>query len=122
MRLSLIARVGSILTLATFLPHYQPAAIEAAPVAQPAAPGRAPMNADRLFDDIAQDEPGFGGMYLDGNTLVVHLLDPANRGRAEQKIRAVLGPDRIPAGGIQARQAQYSFRDLNRWRDRSGAL
>src|SRR5881628_3878192 len=34
---------------------------------------------DDMFDDVATSVPGFGGMYLDGNTLKVYLIDPAQK-------------------------------------------
>src|SRR6267143_1285863 len=50
---------------------------------------RAAKGLDDMFDDVATSVPGFGGMYLDGNTLKVYLTDPTQRVMAEHAIGAV---------------------------------
>src|SRR2546427_13215081 len=62
---------------------------------------RAAKGLDDMFDDVATSVPGFGGMYLDGNTLKVYLTDPAQKGMSEHAIRAVFGAPRVRAGGVQ---------------------
>src|SRR5256712_8309801 len=86
---------------------------------------RAAKGLDDMFDDVATSVPGFGGMYLDGNTLKVYLTDPTQRVMAEHAIGAigaVFGAARIPAGGVQTLQATYGFHQLHAWNNHIGAV
>lgn len=56
--------------------------------------------------------------YDEMDNLKMYLLDPSKRIAAEEAIVAFLGSERIPAGGIQALQGQYSFLQLKDWHDR----
>src|SRR5881398_405592 len=77
---------------------------------------------DDMFDDVATSVPGFGGMYLDGNTLKVYLIDPAQKVMAEHAIGAVFGAARIPAGGVQTLKGTYGFHQLHTWYNHLGAI
>ena len=63
-------------------------ALEAAP------PGpRAPRTLDDALAEVAQDVPGFGGMFYDERgDLNVYLLDPGQQVPAETSIASVFGP------------------------------
>ena len=74
---------------------------------------------DDLFVEVARRVPAFGGMFIGpGQALQVYLLDPAQRAAAEEAIFAVFGRERLPQGGIQVLQGQYSFLQLKAWHDR----
>ena len=90
--------------------------------AVPVTHARAAKGLDDMFDDVATSVPGFGGMYLDGNTLKVYLTDPAQKVMAEHAIGAVFGAARIPAGGVQTLQATYGFHQLHAWYNHIGAV
>ena len=83
---------------------------------------RAAKGLDDMFDDIATSVPGFGGMYLDGNTLKVYLTDPAQKVMAEHAITAVFGAARIPAGGVQTLKGAYGYHQLHTWYNHIGAV
>ena len=83
---------------------------------------RAAKGLDDMFDDVATSVPGFGGMYLDGNTLKVYLTDPTQRVMAEHAIGAVFGAARIPAGGVQTLKGTYGFHQLHTWYNHLGAV
>ncbi len=77
---------------------------------------------DDLFGQVAARVPAFGGMYLQGNTLMVYLTSPSERMAAVQAIQAVFGAGRIPAGGVQILPATYGFAQLATWHARMGSL
>src|SRR2546425_7437 len=83
---------------------------------------RATKGLDDMFDDVATSVPGFGGMYLDRNTLKVYLIDPAQKVMAEHAITAVFGAARIPAGGVQTLKGTYGFHQLHAWYNHIGAV
>src|SRR5437879_5238977 len=88
----------------------------------PQTHSRAAKGLDDMFDDVATSVPGFGGMYLDGNTLKVYLTDPAQKVMAEHAIGAVFGAARIPAGGVQTLKGAYGFHQLHTWYNHLGAV
>ena len=88
----------------------------------PQTHSRAAKGLDDMFDDVATSVPGFGGMYLDGNTLKVYLIDPAQKVMAEHAIGAVFGAARIPAGGVQTLKGTYGFHQLHTWYNHLGAV
>src|SRR5438445_839077 len=88
----------------------------------PQTHSRAAKGLDDMFDDVATSVPGFGGMYLDGNTLKVYLTDPAQKVMAEHAIGAVFGAARIPAGGVQTLKGTYGFHQLHAWYNHIGAV
>jgi hypothetical protein len=61
-------------------------------------------------------------MFLDGETLKVYLVDPAQRDVAERAIAAIFGPESIPAGGVQVLPGRYNFAQLKTWHRRAAAL
>ncbi len=75
-----------------------------------------------MFDDVATQVPGFGGMYLEGNILKVYLTDPTLMVSAGSVITSVFGADRIPAGGIQVIRGNYGFHQLSAWSNKLGAV
>jgi hypothetical protein len=77
---------------------------------------------DKVLIDIADQVPGFGGMFLDKNgDLVIYVLDLGNRASAESAAIAFLESldprERPTIGKIRVQQGDYDFRDLIRWRD-----
>src|SRR5213593_1286526 len=88
----------------------------------PQTHSRAAKGLNDMFDDVATSVPGFGGMYLDGNTLKVYLTDPTQRVMAEHAIGAVFGDARIPAGGVQTLKGTYGFHQLHTWYNHLGAV
>lgn len=95
-----------------------------APILAIAGPnhGRALKGLDAMFDDVATQVPGFGGMYLEGNILKVYLTDPTLMVSAGSVITSVFGADRIPAGGIQVIRGNYGFHQLSAWSNKLGAV
>ncbi len=83
---------------------------------------RAPKMLDEQFLDVAAKSPGFGGLFIDGDVLNVYLVNPAQKPAAEAAIAAVFGRERTPAGGIKVLTGQYSFTQLNEWRNKMGSL
>jgi len=75
-----------------------------------------------MFDDVATQVPGFGGMYLEGNILKVYLTDPTLMVSAGSVITSVFGADRIPAGGIQVIRGNYGFHQLLAWFNKLGVV
>jgi hypothetical protein len=81
-----------------------------------------PETADDQFLAVQRQVPGFGGMFLDGETLKVYLTETHQRPMAERAIAAILGADAIPAGGVQILQARYDFGRLKAWQNRATEL
>jgi hypothetical protein len=77
---------------------------------------------DERFAEVAARVPTFGGMYLQGETLVVYMTNPSHRAAAIAAIQAVFGADRIPAAGVQVLPARYGFAQLAAWHARMGSL
>lgn len=74
--------------------------------AQPLAADR-PMNSDAEYLRMAEEIPGFGGLFHDSQGFAhVYLVDTAQAG----KVRA-LGPD------VRIRQGRYDFRQLYQWKN-----
>lgn len=94
----------------------------ASPPVQPVDAPRGPGLLEDLFAELAARVPAFGGMFLDGNVLKVYLTGPAQMAAAEPAIVAVFGRERIPAGGIQILQGEFSFVQLRGWHNRLGPL
>src|SRR5207249_8755886 len=70
------------------------------------------MTLDESFAAVASRVPSFGGMYLQGNVLMVYLTNPSQQAAAVGAIQTVFGPDRIPAAGVQILPARYGFTQL----------
>ena len=64
---------------------------------------------------LARVIPGFGGFYLDAGVPTVYLLDPAARGPAERALGAYAAARGVTRAEIRVLQAQYDYRDLDRW-------
>ena len=77
---------------------------------------------DDLFAEVASRVPEFGGMFLDGNVLMVYLTNPGLKIASENAIVAVFGRDRIPQGGVQVLQGEYRFAELRSWHEKLGNL
>lgn len=119
MNLKIMLFVVSILVLCVSIVGSN-ALPEKVPVNDPT--NRAHRTLDEQFLDVSAKVPDFGGMFMDGDVLKVHLVNRAQRPAAESAIAAVFGRERIPAGGIQILQGQYSFTQLKKWHDRLGVL
>ncbi len=65
---------------------------------------------------IAQRVPGFGGAYLDGETLVVWLTEPSESAVAQVRSawREEMG-DEYASTAVAVRHARYSWLKLDRW-------
>jgi hypothetical protein len=83
-------------------------------------PEKAEKTLDDKFLDVAAKAPGFGGMFVDGDTLKVYLLNPSQKPAAEAAIASVFG--REHAKNIQILQGKYSFAQLKEWNNRAGEL
>ncbi|MBI1766537.1 MAG: hypothetical protein HYR56_34450 [Acidobacteria bacterium] len=90
-----------------------------AALAQAGAPEQPPPTLDDRLAEVARRVPAFGGMYIGENrALHVYLLDTTQRAAAEAAIIEVFGRPRLPEGGIEVEQGQYSFLALKAWHDR----
>jgi len=79
-------------------------------------PGLYMLTLDQMFLKVAEEEPGFGGMFIDQDgVLNVHLIDVSKLGAVEDTIVKIFGPDTIPEAGIKVLQADYPFQDLHQW-------
>jgi hypothetical protein len=83
---------------------------------------KAPRTMDDQFHEVAEKAPEFGGMFLEDDVLKVYLVNPEKKSAAEAAIASVFGRERIPRGGIQVLQGQYSFAQLEEWHNRMGGL
>ena len=90
-------------------------------VGLPGVGGRS-MTLDERFGQVAMRVPGFGGMYLAGNTLMVYLTNPSQAAAAVDAIQSVFGAGAIPAAGVQFLPARYGFAQLAAWHARMGSL
>jgi hypothetical protein len=114
-RLVLAVAVIALLVVAT-LP-----AVRSTPFGLPVIIDRK-MTLDESFAAVASRVPGFGGMYLQGNVLMVYLTNPSQQAAAVGAIQTVFGPDRIPAAGVQILPARYGFTQLAAWHSRMVGL
>jgi hypothetical protein len=90
-------------------------------VGLPGAGGRS-LTLDERFGQVAMRVPGFGGMYLSGNTLMVYLTNPSEGTAAVDAIQGVFGAGAVPAAGVQFLPARYGFAQLAMWHARMGSL
>jgi hypothetical protein len=123
-------RTASALALAAALvpgcsaPQQQkerPEAVQA-PAARPEtvkSTQRARRSIDRRWAAIADDVPGFAGLYVRGDTVVVMLVDTARLADAERALRQ--SPAGFPTGyrHVVARRARYNSRQLYDWRQQA---
>jgi len=77
---------------------------------------------DDKFLEVAAKVPGFGGMFKDGDVMKVYMVNPTHKQAAEAAIASVFGRERIPKGGIQVIQGQYSFSELKKWHESMGNI
>lgn len=75
--------------------------------------------------DVAKRVPEFGGFFFKDNPednyrryLYVYLLNPQRKAEVETAIQAVFGKHFIPKSGIQVLPGQYSFLQLQEWRNK----
>jgi hypothetical protein len=129
----LLLATGGLLVLAVavvlLLTHSTPAEAELDPgivggTLQGALPqGDEPKTLDDLFETLARDIPGFGGMFYDeAGNLNVYLLDTSQRALAQTAISSVIGAQRVPKTGVRALPGRYGFSDLKSWHDRMLSL
>jgi hypothetical protein len=78
---------------------------------------------DDLLVAVANQVPGFGGMFIGADGLLrIYLLDPRQSAAAQAAIAAVFGRDRVSLAGAQTLQARYGFTQLKAWHDRHRLL
>jgi len=80
------------------------------------------MTLDERFSLVAMRVPSFGGMYLQGNVLMVYLTNPSQAGAAAGAIQSVFGAGAVPTAGVQVLPARYGFAQLATWHSRMGSL
>lgn len=83
-------------------------------------PEKAEKTLDDKFLDVAAKVPGFGGMFVDGDTLKVYLSNPSQKPAIETAIASTFGRER--AKNIQILQGKYNFAQLKEWNNRAGEL
>ena len=69
---------------------------------------------DDAFAEIADSVPGFAGILVSHDTLVLMLVDPSRRADAEAAARSLIGMRRPRY--VIVRRAQYDFRQLRDWK------
>lgn len=86
-----------------------------------ARPAR-PRTLDEEFSAVAQEVPGFGGMFYDeSGDLVLYLTDPSRVTAATEALvrrfgSEILAPSaRSPLTQVRVRQGQYDYRRLHSW-------
>jgi hypothetical protein len=87
-----------------------------------AAGAAGPDTVDDLYLAVERQAPGFGGAFVDGDTLNVYLINLENRPLVERVLTAALAVEGLPSGGIQVRQGQYGFAQLKAWQEQAGAV
>ncbi|MCE8429189.1 MAG: hypothetical protein J5U19_12470 [Candidatus Methanoperedens sp.] len=84
------------------------------------APEKIDKTLDEKFLDVATDVPGFGGMFVDGDTLKVYLSNPSQKPAAETVIASIFGRERVK--NVQILKGKYGFSQLKEWNNRAGEL
>jgi len=77
---------------------------------------------DAMLGEVSARVPGFGGMYVDHDVLVVYLQDASQAASVPSSVSAVFGAGAVPAGGIRILPAAYSVPQLLGWHGRTGPL
>ncbi len=132
-RLLLATAVAAVITMATAIAAASGSSAPASPdtakilsastsnqaLQGPATQGGGARTLDDLFEEIARDVPGFGGMFYDkGGRLNVYLLNSAQQAAAETAIASALGGGALPRGSVRVLLGRYAFSDLRNWYDR----
>ena len=82
----------------------------------------APQTIDERFAKIAQNIPGFGGMFLDEQgKLNIYLTDQTRVAAAQAEIASVFG-NSVPQGDVRVLKGDFDFTELKNWHDRMLAL
>lgn len=82
----------------------------------------APQTIDERFAQMAQNVPGFGGMFLDEHGKVnIYLTDQTRVAAAQAEIISVFG-NSVPQGDVRVLQGDYDYVQLKHWGDRMLAL
>lgn len=82
----------------------------------------APQTIDERFAKIAQNVPGFGGMFLDEQgKLNIYLTDKTRVASAQAEIASVFG-NSVPQGDVRVLRGDFDFTELKNWHDRMLAL
>ncbi len=81
-----------------------------------------PDTVDEINLAIDRQVPGFGGAFVENDTLNVFLTNLESRPAVERALAAAYGAEGLPARGIQVRQGQYGFAQLKAWQDEAGAV
>lgn len=94
------------------------------------------LSIDQKFQKIADQAPGFGGMFFDENgDLNVYLTDPKSKATAKAALHSVFGKGllksgpskskrfkgkpRLAPGDIKVLPAKFSFNELSKWKTQS---
>jgi hypothetical protein len=73
---------------------------------------------DERWATTADEVPGFAGLFVHGDTLVVMLVEPARLAEAVRVLKRSEGfPERYRH--VVARRARYNFRQLHDWKRRA---
>jgi hypothetical protein len=81
-----------------------------------------PDTVDEINLAIDRQVPGFGGAFVENDTLTVYLTNLEGRPAAERALAAAFGAEGLRGRGIQVRQGQYGFSQLKTWQDEAGAV
>ena len=86
----------------------------------PTLPVAVPQTIDDTYAQMARDNPGFAGVYLDPDGKTLHVLvkksaSPAETAAVERAVRAHLARY---DGPIEIEPAKYDFAELKEWYDR----
>jgi hypothetical protein len=84
--------------------------------------GSRPPNLHDIFVEIDRAAPGFGGLYYDGNDVVVNLVDLGRSEQARAKVRELLAsrPRHARSGPpqIHFKKVNYGYGQLKTWYDK----
>jgi hypothetical protein len=76
--------------------------------------------ADQLIR-IAEEVPGFGGMFYDSDgSLNIYLLEPGQAGEADRAVASICGD--LAPGQVKVLEGQYGFLQLREWYWQLGKL
>jgi hypothetical protein len=88
----------------------------------PTRPFRRIITIDDKYAAIADTVPGFAGVYVSGDTVVIMLVDRTRLAAARRALERVSADFPYGRRPIVARRAKYNFRQLRTWKSLATAV
>lgn len=73
---------------------------------------------DDQLAEIGREVPGFGGLYIEAQSLVIYLADPSAKDAAIRAINEVFGPEVTAGRSVVVKTGDYTMEHLSGWYDR----